>query len=159
MNCVGFWFLIPSCQTHLGLFVNKLSEGHLQSSTPRNQTRVHYDISRHQHGILKITIHLKKKKEAWLYWMVDCVFSTSLSMSLLGPLSTTVHALGSLHWTRYVKYSSPILRTSNKPHPVPTSSSLNSSALWAMVAPHALAIRLLSVLRTRRMAVMLFLER
>ena len=35
-------------------------------------------------------------------------------------------------------YSSPILRTSNNPQPVPMSSSLSSSVLLATVAPQAL---------------------
>ena len=47
-------------------------------------------------------------------------------------------------------HSSPILRTSKRPHSVPTSSSLSSSVLFTTVAPHALAIRLLSDLRTLR---------
>jgi len=63
---------------------------------------------------------------------------TSLRMSLLAPRSTIVHALGSRHSTRYVKYSSPIFRTSKRPHPVPTSVSFSSSVRLQMVAPHAL---------------------
>jgi hypothetical protein len=50
------------------------------------------------------------------------------------------------------KNSSPILTTSNSPAPVPMSDSLISSGRWTMVAPHARAMRLLSVLRRRRIA-------
>ncbi|TNN57325.1 hypothetical protein EYF80_032401 [Liparis tanakae] len=81
-----------------------------------------------------------------------------------------VQALGSLHSVTKVKYSSPIFFTSNRPAPVPTSSSRSSSVRLAIRAPHALrgggqkkrcyftgylAMRLLSVFLTRRMAVML----
>lgn len=41
---------------------------------------------------------------------------------------------------------------SNKPAPVPISSSFNSSVRLTIVAPQALAIRLLSDLRKRRKA-------
>mmetsp|Transcript_37015 Transcript_37015/g.82278 ORF Transcript_37015/g.82278 Transcript_37015/m.82278 type:complete len:233 (+) Transcript_37015:882-1580(+) len=83
--------------------------------------------------------------------------STSLRMSLDAPRSTMLHALGSLQSTTQQKNSSPILITSNRPAPVPMSLSRISSVLCTMVAPHALAILLLSVLRRRRMAEMLAL--
>ena len=63
---------------------------------------------------------------------------TSFRISLLAPLRTMVQALGLLHSTRYVKYSSPIFRTSNKPQPVPTSDSLSSSVRLQITAPTAL---------------------
>jgi hypothetical protein len=47
----------------------------------------------------------------------------------------------------------------NKPHWVPTSLSRRSSTRFTIVAPVARAIRLLSDLRTRRIAVMLALTR
>jgi len=56
-------------------------------------------------------------------------------------------------------YSSPILRTSKRPHLVPMSDSWISSGLFTMVAPVALATRLLSVFRRRRKAVMPALSR
>lgn len=56
-------------------------------------------------------------------------------------------------------YSSPSFSTLNNPHLVPTSISLRSSTRLTMVAPVARAIRLLSDLRTRLIAVMLFLTR
>ncbi len=99
---------------------------------------------------------------------------TSLRMSLLAPRKTIVHALGSLHFIKYVKYSSPIFLTSKRPQPVPTSLSCSSSVLLHMTAPHALqppyqhhnshthhsthsylAMRLLSIFLSLRMAVML----
>lgn len=60
---------------------------------------------------------------------------------------------------RKVKYSSPIFSISKRPHCVPTSDSWMSSTRLMMVAPVARAIRLLSVLRTRRRAVMLALTK
>mmetsp|Transcript_38019 Transcript_38019/g.96161 ORF Transcript_38019/g.96161 Transcript_38019/m.96161 type:complete len:264 (-) Transcript_38019:681-1472(-) len=80
--------------------------------------------------------------------------STSLRMSLDAPRSTMEHALGALQSTTKEKNSSPILTTSNRPAPVPMSLSRISSVLCTMVAPHARAMRLLSVLRRRRMAEM-----
>ena len=65
---------------------------------------------------------------------------TSWRMSLLAPRSTMVQALGSRHSTRYVKYSSPIFRTSKRPHPVPMSDSFTSSVRLHIVAPHALCV-------------------
>lgn len=56
-------------------------------------------------------------------------------------------------------YSSPNLLISNNPAPVPTSSSFSSSVLFTMVAPHARAIRLLSVFLMRRIAVISFFTR
>ncbi|KFM23668.1 hypothetical protein F751_3884 [Auxenochlorella protothecoides] len=56
--------------------------------------------------------------------------------------------------TMNVQNSSPILRTSNRPAPVPMSRSVASSGRDTMVAPAARAMRLLSVLRRRRMAEM-----
>ena len=61
--------------------------------------------------------------------------------------------LGSLHLVMKVKYSSPNFLTSNKPACVPTSLSLTSSVLLQTVPPQALAILLLSDLRTLLMAV------
>lgn len=66
---------------------------------------------------------------------------------------------GSVHCVMKVKYSSPIFLTSNKPAPVPISSSRISSVREQTVPPHARAIRLLSDLRTRLMAVMFAFER
>merc|ERR1719261_1589527 len=80
--------------------------------------------------------------------------SSSLSTSRLPPRSSTVHALGSAHSSKKAKYSSPILRTSNRPQPVPMSLSWISSQRETMVAPAERATRLLSVLRSRRNAVM-----
>mmetsp|Transcript_601 Transcript_601/g.2479 ORF Transcript_601/g.2479 Transcript_601/m.2479 type:complete len:221 (-) Transcript_601:965-1627(-) len=85
--------------------------------------------------------------------------SISFKISLLAPRRTTVHALGSLQSTMKVKYSSPIFSTLNKPAPVPMSDSRSSSTRETTVAPAARAMRLLSVLRTRRNAVMPALER
>ena len=70
-----------------------------------------------------------------------------------------MHALGVLHCVRKVKYSSPIFSISNSPHCVPTSDSWRSSTRLTIVAPVARAMRLLSVFRTRRRAVMLALTR
>ncbi|KAI4351938.1 hypothetical protein L6164_006237 [Bauhinia variegata] len=67
------------------------------------------------------------------------------SRSLLAPLNSTVQAFGSLQSTINAKNSSPIFLTSNNPAPVPTSDSCNSSGLFTITAPHALAILLLSV--------------
>mmetsp|Transcript_19693 Transcript_19693/g.54980 ORF Transcript_19693/g.54980 Transcript_19693/m.54980 type:complete len:330 (+) Transcript_19693:290-1279(+) len=80
--------------------------------------------------------------------------STSFRMSLDAPRSKIVQALGSSQSTMKVKNSSPILTTSKRPALVPMSLSRISSVLCTMVAPHARAIRLLSVLRNRRMAEM-----
>mmetsp|Transcript_14467 Transcript_14467/g.25314 ORF Transcript_14467/g.25314 Transcript_14467/m.25314 type:complete len:220 (+) Transcript_14467:102-761(+) len=85
--------------------------------------------------------------------------SISFSTSLLPPRKSTVHAFGSLHSSRKTKYSSPILRTSKRPHPVPTSDSWISSGRDTMVAPVARATRLLSVFRRRRKAVMFAFRR
>ena len=52
-----------------------------------------------------------------------------------------MQALGSLHSVMNVKYSSPIFLISNRPAPVPTSSSLNSSGRLTIRAPQALMIR------------------
>lgn len=49
-----------------------------------------------------------------------------------------VQALGSLHSVMNVKYSSPIFLISNRPAPVPTSSSLSSSGRLTIRAPQAL---------------------
>ncbi|ONI22232.1 hypothetical protein PRUPE_1G061600 [Prunus persica] len=70
-----------------------------------------------------------------------------LRISLLGPLKSIVHALGSLQSTMNAKNSSPIFLTSNIPARVPTSDCCNSSGLLTITAPQALAIRLLSVFR------------
>mmetsp|Transcript_10356 Transcript_10356/g.26559 ORF Transcript_10356/g.26559 Transcript_10356/m.26559 type:complete len:238 (+) Transcript_10356:362-1075(+) len=80
--------------------------------------------------------------------------STSFRMSLEGPRSMMVHALGSTQSITKLKYSSPIFFTSNSPAMVPTSSGRISSGRLTMVAPAARAMRLLSVLRRRRMALM-----
>ena len=85
--------------------------------------------------------------------------SISLSTSLEAPRSRMVHALGASQSTIHVKYSSPIFCTSKRPQPVPMSFSVSSEVRWTMVAPHARAMRLLSVLRTRRMTEMLALSR
>mmetsp|Transcript_21870 Transcript_21870/g.55479 ORF Transcript_21870/g.55479 Transcript_21870/m.55479 type:complete len:323 (-) Transcript_21870:663-1631(-) len=79
--------------------------------------------------------------------------STSLSTSFEAPRSRIVQALGASQSMKKVKNSSPILATSNRPQPVPTSDSLSSSVRLTMVAPHARAMRLLSVLRMRRSTV------
>lgn len=96
--------------------------------------------------------------------------SISLRMSFDGPRRRIVHALGNEHSSRNVKYlwqtsdlshliklwtySSPIFSMLKRPHRVPMSDSRRSSRRFTMVAPTARAIRLLSDLRTRRMAVM-----
>ncbi|EGW07056.1 hypothetical protein I79_009606 [Cricetulus griseus] len=49
-----------------------------------------------------------------------------------------VQAFGSLHSVMKVKYSSPIFLISNRPAPVPTSSSLSSSGRLTIRAPQAL---------------------
>mmetsp|Transcript_62242 Transcript_62242/g.126486 ORF Transcript_62242/g.126486 Transcript_62242/m.126486 type:complete len:247 (+) Transcript_62242:425-1165(+) len=86
--------------------------------------------------------------------MASCKLrSISLSTSLEPPRSRMVQAVGSLHSSRKLKYSSPYLRTSNRPQAVPMSSSVISSGRLTMVAPVTRAIRLLSLLRTRRSAV------
>mmetsp|Transcript_6548 Transcript_6548/g.9534 ORF Transcript_6548/g.9534 Transcript_6548/m.9534 type:complete len:222 (-) Transcript_6548:1004-1669(-) len=87
--------------------------------------------------------------------MASCrLRSISMSTSLEAPRNTMVHAFGFLHCSMYVKYSSPILRISKRPAPVPMSSSQISSVRLTMVAPVARAMRLASVLRMRRMALM-----
>mmetsp|Transcript_29671 Transcript_29671/g.87811 ORF Transcript_29671/g.87811 Transcript_29671/m.87811 type:complete len:330 (+) Transcript_29671:4066-5055(+) len=78
--------------------------------------------------------------------------STSLRMSRDAPRSITVHALGCAQSTTNEKNSSPILTTSKRPAPVPMSASRISSVRCTIVAPAARAMRLLSVLRSRRMA-------
>mmetsp|Transcript_12217 Transcript_12217/g.44573 ORF Transcript_12217/g.44573 Transcript_12217/m.44573 type:complete len:246 (+) Transcript_12217:1563-2300(+) len=85
--------------------------------------------------------------------------STSLSTSREAPRKMMVQALGSSQSTKKVKYSSPSFLTSKRPAFVPTSLSLISSQRCTMVAPVARAIRLLSVLRRRRMALMPALPR
>ncbi|KAH3662511.1 hypothetical protein OGAPHI_005763 [Ogataea philodendri] len=81
--------------------------------------------------------------------MASCRFlSISFKTSLDGPRNSTVHAPGSLHFTRNVKYSSPISFTSNRPHLVPTSDSFRSSTRFTMVAPVDLEILLLSLFFT-----------
>mmetsp|Transcript_17165 Transcript_17165/g.44401 ORF Transcript_17165/g.44401 Transcript_17165/m.44401 type:complete len:451 (+) Transcript_17165:254-1606(+) len=79
--------------------------------------------------------------------------STSFSTSFDAPRSRMVHALGESQSTKKVKYSSPILVTSNSPQPVPTSDSFASSGRLTILAPVARAMRLLSVLRMRRKTV------
>lgn len=59
-------------------------------------------------------------------------------ISLLAPLRRIVQALGSLQSVMNVKYSSPIFLISNRPAPVPTSSSLSSSGRLTIRAPQAL---------------------
>jgi hypothetical protein len=95
--------------------------------------------------------------------------SISFKMSFEGPRSKMVQALGERHSVRKVKYlqknvmqknkstlylthSSPIFSMLKRPHFVPTSDSLRSSTRLTMVAPTAKAMRLLSDLRTRRIA-------
>ena len=78
--------------------------------------------------------------------------SISLMTSLDGPRRRMVHAWGSLHSVRKEKYSSPIFSMWKRPHLVPTSDSRRSSTRLTIVAPTARAMRLLSVLRTRRSA-------
>jgi hypothetical protein len=51
-----------------------------------------------------------------------------------------------------VKYSSPILEISNRPQRVPTSDGCSARTSLTIVAPVARAMRLLSLLRTRRSA-------
>mmetsp|Transcript_5841 Transcript_5841/g.19877 ORF Transcript_5841/g.19877 Transcript_5841/m.19877 type:complete len:502 (-) Transcript_5841:120-1625(-) len=85
--------------------------------------------------------------------------STSLRTSRDAPRRMMEHALGSLQSTMKEKYSSPIFFTSKRPAPVPMSDSDASSGRCTMVAPQQRAMRLLSVLRRRRMAVMPALER
>ncbi|KNC25553.1 hypothetical protein FF38_12977 [Lucilia cuprina] len=80
--------------------------------------------------------------------------SVSFKISLEAPLNKIVQALGSLHSVMKVKYSSPNFLISKRPAPVPTSFSVNSSVRLTIVAPQARAIRKLSVLRKRRIAVM-----
>mmetsp|Transcript_5198 Transcript_5198/g.19448 ORF Transcript_5198/g.19448 Transcript_5198/m.19448 type:complete len:246 (-) Transcript_5198:983-1720(-) len=75
--------------------------------------------------------------------------STSFNTSRDAPRRIMEHALGSSQSTKKEKYSSPSFSTLNNPAPVPMSSSLNSSTRCTIVAPVALAILLLSVLRTR----------
>mmetsp|Transcript_23886 Transcript_23886/g.58543 ORF Transcript_23886/g.58543 Transcript_23886/m.58543 type:complete len:249 (+) Transcript_23886:245-991(+) len=92
--------------------------------------------------------------------MASCrLRSTSFSTSRLAPRRMMLHALGSTQSTKNVKYSSPSFSTLNSPAPVPMSSSLSSSTRCTMVAPVARAMRLLSVLRTRRSAVMPALQK
>mmetsp|Transcript_10382 Transcript_10382/g.33578 ORF Transcript_10382/g.33578 Transcript_10382/m.33578 type:complete len:220 (-) Transcript_10382:1194-1853(-) len=79
--------------------------------------------------------------------------STSLSTSLEAPRRMMEHALGSSQSMKKLKNSSPSFSTLKRPHLVPMSDSLASSTRFTMVAPAARAMRLLSVLRTRRMAV------
>ena len=111
--------------------------------------------------------------------------STSLSTSFDAPRSRIVHALGFSQSMKNEKYSSPIFLTcvgrdgakwggrfgrydpesdsdsgsdsvtSKYLHPNPISDSLMSSVRLTIVAPHARARRLLSVLRNRLSAVML----
>src|SRR5262249_55327031 len=86
--------------------------------------------------------------------MASCRFrSISFRTSFDGPRRRIVQAFGSSHSVRNVKYPSPIFSISNSPHLVPMSDSWRSSTRLTMVAPVARAMRLLSVLRTRRMAV------
>lgn len=85
--------------------------------------------------------------------------SISLRMSFEGPRRRMVHALGDLHWSRKVKYSSPSFSMWKRPHWSPTSDSRRSSTRLTIVAPTARAIRLLSDFRTRRKAVMLAFSR
>mmetsp|Transcript_35197 Transcript_35197/g.99642 ORF Transcript_35197/g.99642 Transcript_35197/m.99642 type:complete len:320 (-) Transcript_35197:1151-2110(-) len=80
--------------------------------------------------------------------------STSFKMSLEGPRSMMVQAFGSSQSMTNAKYSSPIFLTSNSPALVPMSSARISSGRLTIVAPQARAMRLLSVLRRRRMALM-----
>lgn len=70
-----------------------------------------------------------------------------------------MQALGSLHFVRKVKYSSPILEISKSPQCVPMSEAVAVKTEFTIVAPVARETRLLSVLRTRRIAVMLALTR
>lgn len=51
-----------------------------------------------------------------------------------------------------LSYSSPILRISNKPQPVPTSDSFKSAVSLTIVAPVAREIRLVSDFFVRRKA-------
>mmetsp|Transcript_40509 Transcript_40509/g.95940 ORF Transcript_40509/g.95940 Transcript_40509/m.95940 type:complete len:216 (-) Transcript_40509:917-1564(-) len=86
--------------------------------------------------------------------MQSCRFrSTSLRRSLEGPRRRMVQALGDLQSTKNEKYSSPIFSTWKVPHSVPTWASVSSIGRWQMVAPVTRAMRLLSVLRSRRRAV------
>lgn len=80
-------------------------------------------------------------QRAWTSIQMPCLMSLTARISLLAPLSRIVQALGSLQSVTKVKYSSPIFFTSNRPAPVPTSSSRNSSVLLAMRAPQALRDR------------------
>ncbi len=86
--------------------------------------------------------------------MASCRFrSISLRTSFEGPRRRMVQALGLRHWVMKVKYSSPIFEISKSPHWVPMSEAVRSSTRFTIVAPVARAMRLLSVLRTRRRAV------
>mmetsp|Transcript_28327 Transcript_28327/g.49839 ORF Transcript_28327/g.49839 Transcript_28327/m.49839 type:complete len:224 (+) Transcript_28327:276-947(+) len=83
--------------------------------------------------------------------IASCRFlSISLRTSLPAPRRSTVQALGFLHSSKKVKYSSPIFLTSKRPQFLPTCSSLRSAGSLMTVAPTARAILLLSVFRRRR---------
>mmetsp|Transcript_12408 Transcript_12408/g.29541 ORF Transcript_12408/g.29541 Transcript_12408/m.29541 type:complete len:219 (-) Transcript_12408:659-1315(-) len=88
--------------------------------------------------------------------MASCKLrSISFRTSLLPPRSTIVQAFGSLHSSKKQNQSSPNFRISNRPQSVPISDSWISSVRETMVAPTALATRLLSVFRNRLKAVIL----
>mmetsp|Transcript_60046 Transcript_60046/g.167555 ORF Transcript_60046/g.167555 Transcript_60046/m.167555 type:complete len:205 (+) Transcript_60046:543-1157(+) len=90
----------------------------------------------------------------------SCKFlSISFSTSFVAPRKTIEQALGSSHCVRYTKYSSPIFLTLNRPQRVPTFASVSSSVRLQTEAPLTRAIRLLSVLRTRRMTEMFAFRR
>ncbi|ANB12099.1 hypothetical protein AWJ20_335 [Sugiyamaella lignohabitans] len=92
--------------------------------------------------------------------MASCKLrSISDKISLEGPRNRIVQAPGSSHSVKNVKYSSPMSSILNKPHWVPMSDSRISSTRFTIVAPVALAIRLLSPLRTLRRAEILAFNR
>ena len=68
-----------------------------------------------------------------------CQGSLTESISLLAPLRRMVQAFEPFQSVMNVKYSSPIVLISNKPAPVPTSSSLSSLGQPTIRALQALA--------------------
>jgi len=82
----------------------------------------------------------------YLSWLRTIIFG---QWGLLGISACRLAVCHKGCKTGWSTYSSPILRTSKSPQPVPTSSSFISSVLFTTVAPHARAILLLSDLRVR----------
>lgn len=130
-------------------------DGHLGSSSSRRETGIKDDVASDGHGIGEVSVDLvedvlgRAAEE-------DGAGLGELALGEEGEVAGDKRGVLAPAERRAKNntHSSPSLSTWKRPQLVPTSDSRRSSTRLMMVAPVARAIRLLSDLRTRRMAVM-----